>query len=257
MQPALGLAPTGANIIGLLSVIVWSMTLVISIKYVGIVMRADNRGEGGVLALSTLLLAATRNWRLWSPIAAFGMVGAALFFGDGFITPPVSILGAMEGLVVVAPDLEQFIVPITLVVLLVLFSIQKRGTGTVGKVFGPIMVLWFGVLALLGLRWITQEPQVLHALNPWHAVRFFMENGSMSFIVLSYVFLAVTGGEALYADMGHFGKSPIRRAWFWIVFPALALNYFGQGAVVLRNPQAIENPFYICLRSGQWFRWFC
>jgi KUP system potassium uptake protein len=244
LDPAHGIEHSAENIVGLLSLILWSMTLVISVKYIAIVMRADNRGEGGVLALSTLLLAVTKNWKLWTPIGAVGVIGAALFFGDGMITPPVSILGAMEGLGVAAPELKALTVPVTIIVLIVLFSVQKRGTGAVGKLFGPVMLVWFVVLALLGLRWIIVEPQVLLAINPWYALKFFAHNGLAAFVILSSVFLAVTGGEALYADMGHFGRSAIKRSWFMIAFPALALNYIGQGALMLHNPSAIHNPFY-------------
>jgi KUP system potassium uptake protein len=239
-----GIPVTSDNVIGLLSLILWALTLVISIKYVSIIMKSDNRGEGGVLALSALLLAASRNWRFWTPVSAVGLFGAALFFGDGFITPPVSILGAMEGIGVAAPELERFIVPVTLVILTGLFLAQKHGTGAMGRAFGPVMLVWFTLLAVLGLRWIIVYPDVLLAVNPWYAVRFFGDNGIAGFLVLSSVFLAVTGGEALYADMGHFGRPPIKRGWFLLVFPALMLNYFGQGAVLMHNSSAIENPFY-------------
>jgi len=242
--PAHGIAVTATNVIGLLSLILWSLTLVISIKYVSIIMKSDNRGEGGVLALSALLLGVTRNWRFWTPVSAVGLFGAALFFGDGFITPPVSILGAMEGIGVAAPSLSRFIVPVTLIILTSLFFAQRRGTGAIGRMFGPVMLVWFLVLACLGVRWIIEYPDVLLAINPWYALRFFADNGLAAFIVMSSVFLAVTGGEALYADMGHFGRTPIKRGWFLIVFPALVLNYFGQGAVLMHDPSAIENPFY-------------
>jgi len=242
--PAHGIAVTTDNVIGLLSLILWSLTLVISVKYVAIIMKSDNRGEGGVLALSTLLLAATRNYKLWTPVSAVGLFGAALFFGDGFITPPVSILGAMEGIGVAAPELERFIVPGALIILCALFLAQKHGTGAMGRAFGPVMLAWFAVMALLGLRWIVVYPDVLLAVNPWYALRFFGDNGLAGFLVMSSVFLAVTGGEALYADMGHFGRKPIQRGWFLLVFPALMINYFGQGAVLMHNPEAIENPFY-------------
>ncbi|HEU4602289.1 MAG TPA: potassium transporter Kup [Steroidobacteraceae bacterium] len=244
LDPHHGIAPSADNILGLLSLIVWSMTLVISVKYVAIIMRADNRGEGGVLALSTLLLGVTRNWKLWGPIGGLGLFGAALFFGDGFITPPVSILGAIEGVAVAAPGLNHFIVPLTIIILISLFIAQRRGTGAIGKAFGPVMLVWFTTLALLGLRWIIVNPQVLFALNPWYAIKFIGSNGPAGFVVLSSVFLAVTGGEALYADMGHFGRRPIRMGWFTITFPALVLNYFGQGAVMLHTPAAIQSPFY-------------
>ncbi|HVF16009.1 MAG TPA: KUP/HAK/KT family potassium transporter, partial [Steroidobacteraceae bacterium] len=243
-SPSHGIPVTTDNVIGLLSLILWSLTLVISVKYVGIIMKSDNRGEGGVLALSALLLTASRNWRFWTPVSVVGLFGAALFFGDGFITPPVSILGAMEGIGVAAPELERFIVPVTLIILTGLFLAQKHGTGAMGRAFGPVMLVWFTLLALLGLRWIIVYPDVLLAVNPWHAFRFFANNGIAGFLVLSSVFLAVTGGEALYADMGHFGRRPIKRGWFLLVFPALMLNYFGQGAVLMHDSTAVENPFY-------------
>lgn len=242
--PAHGINVTPENVIGLLSLILWSLTLVISIKYVSFIMKSDNRGEGGVLALSTLLLAATRNWKLWSPVTALGLFGAALFFGDGFITPPVSILSAMEGIGVAAPGLQRFVVPAALIILTVLFLVQKRGTGEMGRAFGPVMLVWFATLGVMGLRWVVEYPDVLRAVNPWYAIRFFIDNGLAGFLVLSSVFLAVTGGEALYADMGHFGRKPIKRGWFMLVLPALVLNYFGQGAVLMHDASAIENPFY-------------
>ena len=238
------IALTEANVTGLLSLMFWSMMLVISIKYVAIIMKSDNRGEGGVLALSALLLAATRDWRFWTPISLVGLFGAALFFGDGFITPPISILGAMEGLSVVDEKLERLIVPGTVVILTALFMVQKHGTGKVGRAFGPIMLVWFAVLFGLGLYWIAQAPQVLLAVNPWYAVQFFLSNNLYAFLILSLVILTVTGGEALYADMGHFGRLPIRNAWFMVAMPALLVNYFGQGALVLSDPTAIVNSFF-------------
>lgn len=244
-SPDHGIAVNEANVLGLLSLILWSLLLVISVKYVTFVLRADNRGEGGVLALSTLLSTASRNWRMWGPVSAVGLFGAALFFGDGFITPAISVLSAMEGLTVATPQLEHFVLPGALTVLAALFLIQKRGTGAMGRLFGPVTLIWLITLAVLGLRWIATAPGVLLAINPLHAVRFFIENGTAGFVVLASVFLAITGGEALYADMGHFGRSPIRRGWFMIVLPALVLNYFGQGALLLSNPQAITNPFYL------------
>ena len=242
-DPKHGIVVTSDNVIGLLSVILWSLTLVISIKYVSIIMKSDNRGEGGVLALSTLLLAATRNVKFWTPISAVGLFGAALFFGDGFITPPVSILGALEIVSVAAPELDHFIVPAAVIILVGLFTAQKRGTGAMGRAFGPVMLVWFSVLAILGLRWIIVYPDVLLAVNPYYAFRFLGSNGIASFVVMSSVFLPVTGGEALYADMGHFGRSAIQRGWFFIAFPALMLNYLGQGAVLMHNSEAIKNPF--------------
>jgi KUP system potassium uptake protein len=249
LNPEHGIAVTQANIIGLLSLILWSLVLIISIKYVAIVLRADNRGEGGVLALSTLLSSASSNWRLWAPVSAVGVFGAALFFGDGFITPAISVLSAMEGLAVATPRLQHFVLPGALIILTTLFIVQRRGTGAMGRMFGPVTLVWFVTLGLLGVHWIINKPDVVFAINPLHAVRFFINNGVSGFVVLASVFLAVTGGEALYADMGHFGRAPIRRGWFMIVLPALVLNYFGQGALLLENPSAIANPFYLMAPS--------
>ena len=245
LNPEHGIAATQQNIIGILSLILWSLVLVISIKYVAIVLRADNRGEGGVLALSTLLSSASSNWRIWGPVGAVGVFGAALFFGDGFITPAISVLSAMEGLAVATPRLEHFVVPGAIIILTVLFMVQRRGTGAMGRIFGPVTLVWFATLALLGIRWIITRPDVVFAINPLYAVNFFLNNGWAGFVTLASVFLAVTGGEALYADMGHFGRAPIRRGWFVIVLPALVLNYFGQGALLLEHPSAISNPFYL------------
>jgi KUP system potassium uptake protein len=197
-----------------------------------------------VLALSTLLSTATPNWKLWGPVSAVGLFGAALFFGDGFVTPAISVLSAMEGLEVATPKLERFVLPGAVMVLTALFLMQRHGTGAMGRLFGPITLVWFLTLAGLGLRWVITSPGVILAINPLHAVNFFINNGTMGFVTLASVFLAVTGGEALYADMGHFGRSPIRKGWFMIVWPALLLNYFGQGAMLLSNPEAIEHPFY-------------
>jgi KUP system potassium uptake protein len=249
LNPEHGIAVTQANIIGLLSLILWSLVLIISIKYVAIVLRADNRGEGGVLALSTLLSSASSNWRLWAPVSAVGVFGAALFFGDGFITPAITVLSAMEGLAVATPRLEHFVLPGALIVLTTLFVMQRRGTGAMGRLFGPVTLVWFTVLAVLGVRWIITKPDVLFAINPLYAVQFFMNNGVAGFVMLASVFLAVTGGEALYADMGHFGRAPIRRGWFMVVLPALVLNYLGQGALLLEQPSAISNPFYLMAPS--------
>jgi len=245
LNPEHGIAVTQQNIIGILSLILWSLVLIISIKYVAIVLRADNRGEGGVLALSTLVSSASSNWRVWGPVSAFGVFGAALFFGDGFITPAISVLSAMEGLAVATPRLEHFVLPGAMIILTALFLVQRRGTGAMGRMFGPVTLVWFVTLALLGTRWIITRPDVVFAINPLYAVQFFTNNGWAGFITLASVFLAVTGGEALYADMGHFGRAPIRRGWFVIVLPALVLNYFGQGALLLENPSAISNPFYL------------
>lgn len=246
-----GVALNESNILGILSLIVWSLVLVISIKYVVIMLRADNRGEGGVLALSTLVAGHTRNWKLWTPISAVGILGAALFFGDGMLTPAISVLSAVEGVSVAAPTLKSWVLPITVLILTVLFAVQRKGTESVGTFFGPIIIAWFVTLGALGLIHIANAPNVLWALHPEHAVRFFAENGLEGFLVLSAVFLCVTGGEALYADVGHFGRIPIRNAWFQLVLPALVLNYLGQGALVLHDPEAIRNPFYLLAPS--WF----
>jgi KUP system potassium uptake protein len=239
------LAVTTGNVLGVLSLILWSQVLIISVKYLAIVMRADNKGEGGILALSTLLVTASRNWRLWTPIATIGVFGAALFLGDGFITPAISVLSAMEGLSVASPSFDRFIVPGAVLILTALFMVQKRGTGAMGRAFGPIMIAWFSTLAILGVLSIWKAPQVIQAINPVYAVQFLIDNGWTGFATLSAVFLAITGGEALYADMGHFGREPIRNAWFAVVLPALTLNYFGQGALLLTDPTAISNPFYL------------
>ena len=243
------IALTHDNIFGILSLVFWSLILIIAVKYVGIVMRADNKGEGGVLALSTLLVSASKNWRLWSPVAALGVFGAALFLGDGFITPAISVLSAMEGISVVSPEFERLVVPGSILVLTVLFVVQKHGTGAIGRAFGPIMMLWFVTLAVLGLASILKTPEVFKALNPLCAVQFFVHNGWTGFVTLSSVFLAITGGEALYADMGHFGRMPIRNACFTVTLPALILNYLGQGALLLRSPETIVNPFYLLAPS--------
>lgn len=235
-----------ANILGVLSLMFWTIMLLVSLKYVTIIMRADNRGEGGSLALLALVseLTAKRPKTKWF-ITALGVFAAALFFGDGMITPAISVLSAVEGLDVISPQFKNLIIPITLVVLTGLFFIQKSGTGVVGLAFGPIMIFWFLCLGAFGILSIAHSPQVLWALNPAYAYHFLIADPWVSFLALGAIVLAITGGEALYADMGHFGKSPIRLAWFYFVLPALVLNYFGQGALLLQNPHAIENPFYL------------
>lgn len=241
-----GIPVTPDNIIGVLSLIFWSLIIIISIKYLVFVMRADNHGEGGILALTTLITP-TQNLQRGSSrwwLILLGLFGTALLYGDGIITPAISVLSAVEGLGVATPFFEPFIIPITIAILVALFLLQRSGTERVGRIFGPVTLLWFIVLALLGIRWIVQQPAVLAAINPLHAVEFFRQNGWIGFLVLGSVFLVVTGGEALYADMGHFGKAPIRLAWFTVVLPALLLNYFGQGALLIENPAAVENPFY-------------
>lgn len=236
---------TEDNILGVLSLIFWTLVLIVSMKYLVFVMRADNRGEGGILALLALLKPwRSRPDRRRATLAAIGLFGAALLYGDGVITPAISVLSAVEGLTVATPLLEPYILPVTITILVSLFLLQKRGTASIGALFGPIMVVWFLVIAILGLRGISSAPQVIAAVNPLHAVRFFQINGWGGFPVLGAVFLVATGSEALYADMGHFGRSPIRYAWFCLVFPALLLNYFGQGALLLANPTGLTSPFY-------------
>jgi len=239
--------PTTANVYGILSLIVWLLGLVVSVKYILFIMRADNRGEGGILALLALILQQERRTtdsHRRMVLIALGLFGAALLYGDGMITPAISVLGAIEGLNVATPAFERFVVPLSVIILFGLFLLQRFGTARVGVAFGPIMAAWFVTIAALGLVEIGREPRILLALNPWHGVRFFVDNGRVGFLVLGAVVLAVTGAEALYADMGHFGKRPIRLAWFGLVFPALLFNYFGQGALLLRDPSAVSNPFY-------------
>jgi KUP system potassium uptake protein len=234
------------NVLGILSLIFWAITIIVSIKYVIVVMRADNRGEGGCLALLSLVTRAAeqQSARLGAVVVALGIFAAALFYGDSVITPAISVLSAMEGLQIAAPHLEQWVVPLTIGVLILLFLIQSHGTALVGGMFAPVMCLWFVVLAILGVRNIALAPGVLAALSPHYALKFLFTQGGTGFLALGSVVLAVTGGEALYADMGHFGRLPIRLAWYLLVLPALVLNYFGQGALVIAHPEAIENPFF-------------
>ncbi|MEX0907390.1 MAG: potassium transporter Kup [Gemmatimonadota bacterium] len=240
------LAATTSNIFGVLSLIFWSLIIIISIKYLIFILRADNRGEGGILALTSLVtpVGAMRVGGRWALIL-IGLFGAALLYGDSMLTPAISVLSAVEGLGIVTPLFEPYIIPITVVILVLLFAVQSRGTAGVGKVFGPVTLLWFLTLAVLGVYHIAHEPGVIAAINPLHAVRFFTDNGWQGFLVLGSVFLVVTGGEALYADMGHFGTRPIRLTWFWIVLPSLLLNYFGQGALIIGDPAAVEDPFFL------------
>ena len=233
---------THDNVLGVLSLIIYSLLLVISIKYIAIVMRADNQGEGGILAL-TALLPQGRAGGMW--LVFLGIFGASLLYGDGMITPAITVLGAVEGLKVATPLFDAYVVPIAVVILIGVFAIQRHGTHRVGRLFGPIMVAWFVVIAVLGIVSLVRQPVVLTAVDPRHAFSFFREHGWHGFAVLGAVFLVVTGGEALYADMGHFGKRPIRVAWFTLVLPALLLNYFGQGALLLVNPAAAEQPFFL------------
>ena len=247
-KPEYGLAATEMNVYGVLSLILWSLIIVVSIKYIVFIMRADNNGEGGILALVALVLQrlhreADRHTK--AAITVIGLIGAALLYGDGVITPAISVLGATEGLAVVEPFLGRLVIPLTLLIIFLLFFFQKKGTAKVGRIFGPITLVWFVVIALLGAVEIFREPQILRAANPWYALSFFGLHGIHSFVVLGAVVLAVTGAEALYADMGHFGKRAIRLAWFALVLPSLVLNYFGQGALILHNPEAAANPFYL------------
>jgi len=244
-----GVSVNAPSVLGILSLIFWSLLLVISVKYVGIILRADNDGEGGVLALTTRVLN-EMPMRGTAVIATLGLIGCALFYGDGVITPAVTVLGAIEGLSIAAPSLGHAVLPLAILALIWLFWLQRRGTGAIGRLFGPIMLLWFLVLAGLGVRSIALQPVVLEAVNPLYAIWFFGEHSAVAFAVFGAVFLTVTGGEALYSDLGHFGRRPIAMAWYTIVWPCLLLNYFGQGALLLTSPQAITNPFY--LLAPQW-----
>jgi len=240
------------EILGILSLIFWSLILVVTIKYVLLVLRADNKGEGGILALMALAQRVARSDRSRRFVVLAGIIGAALFFGDGIITPAISVLSAVEGLKVISPVFEGAIIPLSLGILVALFLVQYRGTHGLGKVFGPITAVWFASLGILGLIELVKEPEVLVALSPHHALTFCATYKLAAFIALGSVVLAVTGAEALYADMGHFGAKPIRFAWLWFVLPSLTLNYLGQGALLLSNPAALENPFY--LLAPEWFR---
>jgi len=240
----LGVAP--ASVLGVLSLVFWALLLVVTLKYVMFVMRADNHGEGGIMALLALAQRGARGLpRLRWLIALIAIFGASLFYGDGVITPAMSVLSAVEGLKIAEPALVRWVMPISVVIVLALFVVQKRGTAKVGAVFAPVMGAWFVVIALLGVNMIVRAPEILVALNPYYALRFFRSHGVAAFMALGGVVLAVTGTEALYADMGHFGKTPIRRAWLFFVLPALLLNYFGQGALLLRQPEVSANPFYL------------
>ena len=236
---------TPTNVLGILSLVFWSLILVISVKYLAIVLKADSRGEGGILVLTSLISPpADRRAGARAPLLVLGLFGACLLYGDSVITPAITVLSAVEGIEIATPALRPYVVPASVVILVGLFLIQKRGTGKVGAIFGPVMLVWFGVLAVSGATWIVREPKVLFAVDPVHAVRFFREDGFRGFLLLGSVVLAVTGGEALYADMGHFGARPIRVTWFTVVLPALLLNYFGQGALLLANPAAADNPLF-------------
>jgi KUP system potassium uptake protein len=229
-------------VLGVLSLILWSLFIVVTAKYVLLLLRADNNGEGGTLSLMALGQRALGR-RTW-PLLALGVVGASMFIGDSMITPAISVLSAVEGLKLVTPGLEHYVVPLTIFILVVLFSVQSSGTARVASAFGPVMLVWFATLAVSGLIHISDDPTVMAAINPWYAVKFMLSHGTIGLVTMGLVFLAVTGGEALYADLGHFGRKPIQTGWFYFVMPALLINYFGQGALVLANPAAIENPFY-------------
>jgi KUP system potassium uptake protein len=238
------------SIYGVISLVFWAITIIVSVKYVALIMRADNDGEGGIMALIALLLrlrAGKARRRAFMALAALGIVGASLFFGDSVITPAISVLSAVEGLEVAAPSLHELVVPIAAAILVALFAVQRLGTSVVGRLFGPVMLLWFATIAVAGVNEITQHPAILRALSPTYGVRFFADDSLTAFLALGGVVLAVTGAEALYADMGHFGRAPIRRAWFLAVFPALTLNYLGQGALLIDEPRAASNPFYLLM----------
>ncbi len=249
-NPAHGIPLNESTVLGILSLMFWSLMTLVTVKYLVFMMRADNKGEGGILALTALaqrcFRASSRGRWIVSVLAIFG---AAMFYGDGVITPAISVLSAVEGLKVVSPALDKFVLPLSIGILIALFAIQRHGTGTIGKFFGPTMVLWFFILAAAGLVQIAQSPYVLKAINPYYSFEFLIEHRFAAFVTLGSVVLCVTGGEALYADMGHFGKRPIRIGWFSLVWPALLLNYFGQGALLLDNPQAVANPFYLMFPS--------
>jgi len=235
---------TRDSVFGILSLMFWALVLVVSLKYLLVVLRADNEGEGGILALTALVLDRRSSGRRTALLAAIGLFGTALLYGDGMITPAISVLAAVEGVEVTLPGLHAFVVPIASVILVGLFMIQRRGTATIGAIFGPVMVLWFITLAALGIRHVVATPSILAALHPIYAIRFVADQPRLGLLALGAIFLVVTGSEALYADMGHFGRAPIRLGWFTIVFPALVINYFGQGALVISDAAAIDNPFY-------------
>ena len=236
---------TPDNVMGILSIFFWTLTFIVSLKYVTLVLRADNNGEGGLVAMLALASSSVRDKpRLRNVLLVVGIFGTCLFYGDGVITPAISVLSAVEGLEVVSPNFKKAVIPLTLVILLCLFAVQKRGTGGIGKFFGPITLVWFATIAVLGVYHIASNPSILLAINPYYAVTFMWDQPGTTFLILGAVVLCVTGGEALYADMGHFGKKPIRLAWFAVVMPCLTLNYFGQGALLLTEPEAVKNPFF-------------
>ena len=249
-NPAHGIPLNESSVLGILSLMFWSLMTLVTVKYLVFMMRADNKGEGGILALTAL---AQRCYRASSRgrwgVTMLAIFGAAMFYGDGVITPAISVLSAVEGLKVASPTLAAYVLPISIGILVALFAIQKQGTAALGRFFGPTMLLWFAVIAALGIKEVVKNPHVLLAINPYYSFAFLLEHRFLAFVVLGSVVLCVTGAEALYADMGHFGKQPIRRAWYCVVWPALLLNYFGQGALVLANPKAVENPFFLMVPS--------
>lgn len=249
--PAHGIALTEANIFGVISLIIWGLTIIVSLKYVTLILRADNRGEGGIVALMALAMSSvTKKSKWYRPVLILGLVGTALFFGDGIITPAISVLSAVEGLQVATPAFTPYVIPITIAVLAILYAFQYKGTAGIGKLFGPVVLVWFAVLGGMGVVNLVEHPAILSALNPIHAISFMTSNGWLAFVSLGAVILAFTGAEALYADLGHFGKQPIRFAWFLVAFPALSLSYLGQGALLLSDPAVVSNPFYNQL--GPW-----
>ncbi|HYC42059.1 MAG TPA: potassium transporter Kup [Noviherbaspirillum sp.] len=249
--PAHGLPLNEENLFGVTSLIVWALIIIVSLKYVTLVLRADNRGEGGVMALVALALSSVGPKSFWHrPLVFAGLIGAAMFFGDGVITPAISVLSAVEGLEVATPAFKPYVVPAAVIVLVALFTLQSKGTGGIGKWFGPVVLIWFGTLAAMGVVNILENPAILAAFNPVHGFRFLVQNGWLAFVALGAIVLAVTGAESLYADMGHFGKRAVRLAWFSVVFPGLMLNYLGQGALLLGRPEAVSNPFFNQL--GPW-----
>ena len=246
-----GLPLNTPNILGVVSLIFWALTIIVSLKYVTLVLRADNRGEGGIMALMALATnSVTKHSRWHFPLLVIGVLGATMFYGDSVITPAISVLGAIEGLEVAAPGMSHYVVPLAVVVLVILYSVQRHGTAGIGRFFGPVMLVWFITLAVMGVINIIEAPVILNALNPYYAFHFMLENRLLAFVALGAVVLAITGAEALYADMGHFGRKPIRMAWFMIAFPALVLNYLGQGGLLIMQPDAVENPFFHQL--GTW-----
>src|SRR5579864_900521 len=240
-----------STVLGVASLILWALFVIVTLKYVVILLRADNNGEGGTLTLMALASRAVgRMSEAATAVALLGIVSAALFYGDAVITPALSVLSAVEGIDVATPAFHEYVVPLTVVVLIILFGVQSRGTAKVAALFGPIMLIWFVAIALPGLVWVVHDPGVLWALNPFYGIDFLLQHGIIGLVTLGMVFLAVTGAEALYADLGHFGRRPIQVAWLFIVLPSLALNYLGQGALVIANPAAVENPFFLLFPSG-------